>query len=107
VRHKESEDSLYFWIGLLSLFYGAGEFLQLMHIGPLFLRWHLSDFGFPFMFALWAKWLLKLPSTYAMIAGGIFATAFELFQFSIGNGDPIDLAMFAASVIVGLIIIKQ
>lgn len=107
MNHKKLEDSRFFWIGLLlSLFYGAGEFLQLVQIGPLFLRWHLSDFGFPFAFTLWSKWLLKLPPTYAIIAGGVFATAFELGQFSIGKGDPIDLVMFALSVLTGLVIIR-
>jgi hypothetical protein len=105
-EQKESEALQYFFISLLGLMYVAGETLQYMEIGPIFLRWHLSDLGFPFVFAVWLGFLFKCSPVCGLVAGGLFASAFELLQFANGNGDPLDLVMFATSVILGLVIVK-
>lgn len=101
-----SKSSAFFVIAIISLLYGAGEMLQLALVGPNWVRWYLSDFGFPFSFAVSAMVFLKLKPAYAIMAGGLVAVSWELFQFSQGEGDPIDVLVFVIAVSIGLIIVR-
>ena len=101
-----SKSSEFYVIAIISVLYFAGEMLQLALIGPNWVRWYLSDFGFPFSFAVTAMVYLKLKPTYAILAGGLVAICYEVFQFSQGDGDPIDVLVFVIAVTIGLAIIR-
>jgi hypothetical protein len=91
----------------LGILYFVGEMLQLSLIGPNWLRWHLSGLGFP----LATAWIFALitsrkyhPAIY-IIAGGVLAVICELaFDYSIGQGDPIDMLCYLASTVFGSIL---
>ena len=57
---------------LLGLLYSVGEMIQHMMVGPNWLRWHLSDFGFPLSVAMIVSLVTgyKLhPALYVLLGG--------------------------------------
>lgn len=88
-------------IGMIGLTYPIGIWMKLMH-GPWFLRFWLCDLGFvPFMTVMLGgvfctiskKPSLKLFSKSAFL-GYVIAVIHEIWQFSIGTGDWIDMGLF-------------
>ena len=56
----EAQNKTRFAFQILGLTYAVGEFLQWGVIGPNWIRWHLSDFGFSFSCAGAAIYLFGL-----------------------------------------------
>jgi len=93
-----------FLASLLSLTYGIGELIQWQMIGPDWLRWHLSDFGFPLSIGAALHGIFRIPAIIGVPLSGIAGIAFEMLQFSQGTGDPIDVVCLIAGTVVGMII---
>ena len=91
---------------LLAFLYSLGEMMQRFEAGPLWVRWHLSDFGFPFIFVLWMRLFLRIHPAYCLLVGGAFATMTEVVQFYFGHGDPIDVAVYIAAVFIGFLLVS-
>lgn len=93
---------------ILTLFFSTtyfiGELIQGLMIGPEWLRGHLSDFGFPLYFGVFLPMLFEVPTGISVPIAGIAGIAFEIVQFSRGNGDPIDVWCLIAGTAVGIII---
>ena len=87
---------------LLGTTYIAGEILQVSAIGPDWLRWHLSDFGFVLSVAWSLMTLFGIKPKYGLAIAYIFANAYEGWQFYNQSGDIIDVILFALALLIGL-----
>jgi len=107
---REARRNLVSILGLLYLF---GEMSQVFSFGPLWLRWHLSDFGFPLALAgtLVTLWHVKTTKVALLVATTI-AMLLEVFQgltssITSSGFDPIDFGLFAIACIVGFAIMGK
>jgi len=93
----------------LSLLYLIGEYFQIEMIGPNWLRWYLSDFGFIFAIALTINKVIKstkLSFTISFAAAVIFEMTliFEIVTFTHWVGDLPDIGVFTTAYLIGLLL---
>lgn len=89
--------------------YLVGEQMQGLHVGPEWIRHHLSDVGIVGSLGFIIQLLAYIrcdPHAFAakrVVVDSLFAyglcVTYELFQFSTGRGDPIDIACYTVGLL--------
>lgn len=102
-RFNQLEDYLYLFT--LASTYSIGESMQSFEIGPSFLRWHLSDFGFSAAISLLIYIVFGFKPWKGLLFGAILALFYEVeIQGFVGKADPIDILAILSGYLLGLIL---
>ena len=100
-------------IQFLPLLYILGESSQYLLIGPNWLRWHLSDFAFPFVICYFFSSITigRFHPRIGMIIGGVLGVIAESIFTILSDGrvgfDVIDIACFFVATILGIFLSKS
>jgi len=89
-----------FRLGLLS---AIGLILQFFPAVPYWLRWHLASFGFVFITTYGLMYQFKWSWWVSLLISMLISVGFELYQFSYGRGDWIDMYVYAFACVISLI----
>lgn len=92
---------------IFSLFYIFGELLQYSEIGPNWLRWYMSDFGFSACIcsSIYTFSRKRVGLEVGLFAGAFIGLIYELLQFYQDCGDIIDMLMIGGGAFICLILV--
>jgi len=105
-KNIKAEKKVFIIIGSL---YAIGEILQKINFIPNWIRWHLSDVGFPIIFAYVLNYLFKIKFKYTLLISYIFCLCFEYLLQSKGkieDIDKLDILAYTLGVILGYLALK-
>lgn len=80
--------------------------MQILNIGPWYIRWYLSDLVFPLGVSLVIKHYCNTTVSQSILISCAIAIAYESLQFLINKGDVIDITLYIIGTIIGLCYIK-